>query len=172
MEKVMILTAVVMGCSMPAALPAPCHQPAVWNPPAITSREPGNNNSFLSCETRMDTWGYILACDDGLVNITLDHSEWAPGSAAYDGKCNERMYYKTEAEKAKWIDYRCDEILDAFMDWAIVQTPPYIYDRLDVMSSPAQDYKPLFNMFKALIRADKADSAWRFRYHVPPRDGQ
>lgn len=173
MKRAIALAAMVIGCGQQI----PTEHAAPFSPPMIRTEQSHRRITPFTCayETKMDTWGYILECRTSLATITLDHSEQAPESAAYDGQCNERLYFEgrhapgLEKQKEKWIDYGCNGV-DAHMRWTVVEGPSHTYDRLDEMESPAPDAHVSFDAIKGwILNAEQADSKWRFRYNAQPR---
>lgn len=174
MKRALALAAILAGCSLQSAPETARVQPAqaYTAQPAAFSHQPGQYNR-LHCErfeAKMEVWGYRITCDNDFGKVTLDHSEWAPESVVYDGSCNERLFYESAEERIKWIDYGCDSGLDAYLHWTYVQMENYgIYvpDAVETDNISALD----FGFVKSAIGADRVDAVWRFRYHVPQRNG-
>lgn len=170
------LAAILTGCSLQNAPEARHVEPVqtATAQPAAFSHQP-ENYALIHCDytLTMDMWGYSIECNDDSMKIRLDHYEWAPDSVVYDGDCNERLFYEMSYEdfhgKAKWIDYGCDDNMDAYIQWTLVQREGYEIFAPDTIESPAQEWKNGFDFLKTAIGAEKADAAWRFRYHVQTR---
>ncbi|MFA5887475.1 MAG: hypothetical protein WC852_02085 [Candidatus Nanoarchaeia archaeon] len=174
MKKAGLTLAIILaGCSLSNA-PETRHvesQPAAAQQAVFSNQS--ENYALIHCDytLTMDTWGYTIECSDDFMKIKLDHSEWAPGSVVYDGKCNERLFYESEYGKQEWIDYDCDSNVNAVIEWIPVQREGYdIFVPNIIDPSTTGDYNGGLDFLKTAIGAEKADAAWRFRYHVQNRN--
>ncbi|MEK6864770.1 MAG: hypothetical protein AABX27_05730 [Nanoarchaeota archaeon] len=171
MKKAGLTLAIILaGCSLQNAPEARHAQPSAAQPTVFSPQS--EHYALIHCDYKltMDTWGYTIECSDDFMKIKLDHSEWAPESVSYDGKCNERLFYESEYGNQEWIDYDCDNNVNAVIEWLPMQREGYeIYAPNITYSSAAGENNIGFDFLKTAIGAEKADAAWRFRFHVPDR---
>lgn len=167
------LATILAGCSLQNAPEARHVQPVqtVSAQPAAFSQQP-ENYALINCDytLTMEAWGYSIECNQYSTKIRLDHYEWAPESVVYDGECNERLFFEMNDGREKWIDYGCDGNMDAYIHWTRMQREGYDIFAVDEMDVPGQEWKNGFDYLKQAIGAEKADAAWRFRYHVQLRN--
>ncbi|MBU2638463.1 MAG: hypothetical protein KJ955_05805 [Nanoarchaeota archaeon] len=156
LRNLMALAPILAGCSMPAALPAPNHQPAVWRQPAPEYNAPLCNNNPT---VRMDDRFYTIDCD----GYSFSYMET-------DAGCTARLLYEAEDERKRVVDYGCDENIDIYWHWMLRHRPNYSYYQLVEESSPAtQEQADEYNQTLEGIGQREVDARWRFRYHAPPR---